>query len=807
MAITRIDQIAGPVTLVVPRIPDSFKGPKGDTGAGVAAGGASNELLIKQSAADFDTGWASAQSLGLARVGANENVTGIWAGANARSLAALKARSVAGLTGGEQIALDAGGRSGTFRWVTGDQSAFVALDPFEGIWVAPDGQDGSNGAWRRVGVDFYVNVRWWGCVGNNSTDDGPRIRSLVNYLTITDTRAIIQVPPGRYRIFGILRISNETAGASNFFRNLTFQGTGGGFGSATVEAIFTFSPDVSDPDEVIGGLQIAGAVNVVFKDMGFRGSGAGAETLALVDAGIAPSGITTTYAIFERCFFRLLPTSEATEAMVWVKNTKNAAFKECRFSNEAVSLRIGDDQASNTGTLYKGAVSNIEISGCYFDGGLDIRHAYCTLVENCHFDNFIGPTQDIAAKAFSSGDGLMGQITFDTCTFVANQADASQANYIAIEQGSGQPDYSSTTDRNAAVPALVVKGCAFRTCRTAIVTKIGTADISGNSFTTRDIVPNATGYVGVRIEGGDVTLSDSNNFDGLVFKGGTSVINARGVTPDRSRLPRLINGSFQVWQRGTSFAHTGGFAYWADQWGGRRGANVAGVTVSRQTGDKAEFALRVQRDEADTSTQPIYLTTAMDSVRGRNWAGRKGVLIFRARKGANFSVTTLACAVLTGTGTDERINISFATGSQTAGSLNLTSANLTENWQEFVVPFTCASDIKQIGVRFSGTPSGTAGANDWFEVEQVSFQPGRIGGAWDWSISPEQELADCRRYFQSRAVYVPASVANLGFIDMRAVPTITGGGAGFNSTGTTKDTLVGFQTTAGVQTLLLSADI
>jgi hypothetical protein len=153
MAITRIDQIAGPVTLVVPRIPDSFKGPKGDTGPGVAAGGASNELLIKQSAADFDTGWSSASSLGIMRgvnnlsdvadvstarttlgaagIAVSENITGIWAGANAKSFTELKNRSITGLTDGSAILLtDANGwRSGAFTWRAGNQSSRITDNP------------------------------------------------------------------------------------------------------------------------------------------------------------------------------------------------------------------------------------------------------------------------------------------------------------------------------------------------------------------------------------------------------------------------------------------------------------------------------------------------------------------------------------------------------------------------------------------------------------------------------------------------------------------------------------------------------
>jgi hypothetical protein len=101
---------------------------------------------------------------------ANINVTGIWAGGAALTRAALKARSVAGLTGGEVIQLNAGGRSGQFAWVAGNQSANVTADPQQGIWVAPDSDPtGASGAWRRLNipyVDGWVNPDWFGAVGD-----------------------------------------------------------------------------------------------------------------------------------------------------------------------------------------------------------------------------------------------------------------------------------------------------------------------------------------------------------------------------------------------------------------------------------------------------------------------------------------------------------------------------------------------------------------------------------------------------------------------------------------------------------------
>lgn len=73
------------------------------------------------------------------------------------------------------------------------------------------------------------------------------------------------------------------------------------------------------------------------------------------------------------------------------------------------------------------------------------------------------------------------------------------------------------------------------------------------------------------------------------------------------------------------------------------------------------------------------------------------------------------------------------------------------------------------------------------------------------SIGVEQEL--CKPFFQRRPTWVVAAPAFTTVpIDMIAVPTITGGGTGVATTGTTKDCLLINQTTAALQTVLLDAE-
>jgi hypothetical protein len=96
---------------------------------------------------------------------------------------------------------DNGGGLFTFR--TGDQSAYITADPQGGVWVAPDSDPtGASGAWQRLYAGA-LNLRWFGGVGNNSTDNQPAWASIDTYVaTLNSGRqeaAEVFVPAGIYK--------------------------------------------------------------------------------------------------------------------------------------------------------------------------------------------------------------------------------------------------------------------------------------------------------------------------------------------------------------------------------------------------------------------------------------------------------------------------------------------------------------------------------------------------------------------------------------------------------------------------------
>ena len=97
-------------------------------------------------------------------------------------------------------------------------------------------------------------------------------------------------------------------------------------------------------------------------------------------------------------------------------------------------------------------------------------------------------------------------------------------------------------------------------------------------------------------------------------------------------------------------------------------------------------------------------------------------------------------------------------------------------------------------------------ASNNFKLALIKLESGQQATPFE-SLDAGAVKRICRRTTRIQDFYVPATTAqNLGVIDMRATPTITGGGAGFTSTGTTADQLIAFQTTGAVATLTLVSE-
>jgi len=248
----------------------------------------------------------------------------------------------------------------------------------------------------------------------------------------------------------------------------------------------------------------------------------------------------------------------------------------------------------------------------------------------------------------------------------------------------------------------------------------------------------------------------------------------------------IINGNFDVWQRGTSIAMTAANAYTADMWYCETATAGTDKTVSQQTAGlngslySCRVAMVQDQDELLTFSQALE---SKDSIKFR---GQKMTLSFWAKGGAEFVAdnATLVSKIVTGKGTDQKV-LAFTTSADGVSQNN----TLTTSWVKFTCTTTAAiaSDITQIGVSFAFTHAGSGTTTNYFEVTQVQLCAGDVALPF-MPKSDSQQRLDCYKFCVAyTSAQISARMGGVGFaadtthayipfifpVPMKTVPTLT----------------------------------
>lgn len=261
-------------------------------------------------------------------------------------------------------------------------------------------------------------------------------------------------------------------------------------------------------------------------------------------------------------------------------------------------------------------------------------------------------------------------------------------------------------------------------------------------------------------DSGSILLADSAATTGLRWSG------ANQQNP-------VINSGFDIAQRGTSFTNPNS-VYTLDRWytGATTNKTISRVSTNDTTNlPFIQYACRVQRTNGTTTTAGMDIAQSIETANSIPYAGKTVTLSFYARCGANYSPTSSALVVylFTGTGTDQNIFNGY-TGQ--ALPIN-TSVTLTTTWQRFTLTATLGSTVTEMGPYFLMNPTGTAGANDWFEITGVQIDIGSTALPYRKSASTlAGELAACQRYYERLIVTGTGNAFGLGFADSTTAAAI-----------------------------------
>jgi hypothetical protein len=236
---------------------------------------------------------------------------------------------------------------------------------------------------------------------------------------------------------------------------------------------------------------------------------------------------------------------------------------------------------------------------------------------------------------------------------------------------------------------------------------------------------------------GEQIVADSSTSTGLRYTAGTVQENP------------VLNSAFQIAQRGTSVAVNAALAYSLDRWQSYYAGNL---TISRQaTGDTTnlpfiQYCARFQRNAGQTNTTGTNFNQSIETVNSIPFAGKTVTLSFYARKGANYSPTSdsLNYGLISGTGTDQNYLSSWSG----ASNVIFAGATLTTTWQRFTATGTVGSSATQLAINFTNTPTGTAGAADYYEVTGVQLDIGSVALPFrTYAGTIQGELSAAQRYY------------------------------------------------------------
>ena len=273
----------------------------------------------------------------------------------------------------------------------------------------------------------------------------------------------------------------------------------------------------------------------------------------------------------------------------------------------------------------------------------------------------------------------------------------------------------------------------------------------------------------------------------------------------------LVNGGNEIWQASTALAISASTTatasiYAADQWCMETGANQA-CTISRQAGLSvtSAYCARVQRNSGQTGTGVLRYQTPLEIGQILRIRGQTVTAAALLRAGANLS-GTLRIKLLVGTGSEgRRTNGASYTSETTPLDAALTLTTTTAEYSatsSVVVP----AATTQATLCIEWTPSGTAGASDYFEIDDVRLQLGSVATPYV-QRAPDDELARCQRFFWkiTRAFNLSfnGTAGSQGFyaqvwfpVTMRGTPSVssaTSGGVNVLSTSITNITQDGFE--------------
>jgi hypothetical protein len=301
-------------------------------------------------------------------------------------------------------------------------------------------------------------------------------------------------------------------------------------------------------------------------------------------------------------------------------------------------------------------------------------------------------------------------------------------------------------------------------------------------------------------------------------------VSTQNTAPKTGFVNRLINGSYAVAQRGTTFASGSNDddTYNLDRWYVLSDGNDV-VDITQNTADappEQKFCIAL---DVETVDDKFGVAQIIENINCADLRNQTVTLSFQAKVSATTKLDNVKCAIVAWSGTADSVtsDIISAWGVEGTNPTLITNAtyentpanlNVTTSWETYTVsaPIDTASTSNVIVFIWSDVTDTTAG--DFLYLTGVQLEKGSTATPFEFR-SIGQELALCQRYYFQDVKYIASTISTISVtgtnypVEMRVAPTIAGGGAGFGEVVKTTKGLYYFQTTTDSATLTFSSEL
>ena len=358
-----------------------------------------------------------------------------------------------------------------------------------------------------------------------------------------------------------------------------------------------------------------------------------------------------------------------------------------------------------------------------------------------------------------TGNIPLSQLDTDFSTLATAINDpASYSNY-AVDSGAVNAYIITLNPAPSTLASMVGVTITFK----PLVTNTGASTINVNGFGAINIVnTDSSALISGEIVAGNIFQLSYNGTNFILMSVSTNLANLANVTGVLTESHggtgtttgyygfknRIINGAMAIWQRGTTLSTNNNIGYYIDRmWGFSAASTVATFTQISSTGLAGfPYATRAQRTAANTGTGGLYCGQIIESNNLQDLQGQSVTISFWARAGANYSATSNNLIIYLRTGTVADQGSAALISGWTGAIDQISTITLTTSWQKFSATFTVASNAQEISPFLFGTTTGTAGANDYYDVTGFQLEKGSTATSFDYRPYGT-ELSLCQRYY------------------------------------------------------------